>query len=123
MARLLDSNNTERSVGVHTQLGNTMLEIQGDLDIPATPPEKEDEFKRFSTQEGENIVRFGLLSISDDQKLATLFVGRKQRLLGQVQKLETPLGLLKFNKEQGTVEMQDIFQYKIIFKDRPLPIM
>lgn len=96
-----------------------VLEIQGDLEIPLVPHDDE----RFIKHHGTDIVRFGLLSINEEKKTATLFVGRKQRLLGSLVKLDTPLGLLKFDRESGTVEMQDIFTYKIIFKDRPLPIM
>ncbi|EDO18802.1 hypothetical protein Kpol_1028p78 [Vanderwaltozyma polyspora DSM 70294] len=112
---------------VTTPLGNTIVEIQGDLEVPLSRPSDDsasDEIlSRFTQYKGEDIVRFGLLTISPDNKVATLYVGKKQRLLGNVVKLETPLGLLKFDNDSGTVEMQDIFEYKIIFKERPLPIM
>lgn len=115
---LLDSD--QKQVGVTTPMGNMMLEIQGDLEIPSTAQEDDD---RFSKSEGSDIVKFGLLHINPENKMATLFIGKKQRLLGSVVKLDTPLGLLKFNHDSKTVEMQDVFSYKIIFKNRPLPIM
>lgn len=115
-----------QQTAITTSLGNTLLEIQGDLEIPSQPSENnEDENgdKRFAVYRNENIVRFGLLTIGADNKSATLYVGKKQRLLGNIVKLDPPLGLLKFENNTGAVEMQDIFNYKIIFSNRPLPIM
>lgn len=109
----------QKQVGVTTPLGNMMLEIQGDLEIPSTAHDDD----RFTKYEGFDIVKFGLLHINPENKTATLFIGKKQRLLGSVVKLDTPLGMLKFNHDSGTVEMQDVFNYKVIFKNRPLPIM
>lgn len=100
-------------------MGNMMLEIQGDLEIPSTAHDDE----RFSKYEDADIVKFGLLHVNPENKTATLFIGKKQRLIGSLVKLDTPLGLLKFNHDSGTVEMQDVFHYKVIFKNRPLPIM
>lgn len=115
-----------QQTAITTSLGNTLLEIQGDLEIPSQPPENnEDENgdKRFAVYKNENIVRFGLLTIGADNRSATLYVGKKQRLLGNIVKLDPPLGLLKFENNTGAIEMQDIFNYKIIFSNRPLPIM
>lgn len=109
----------QKQASVTTPMGNMMLEIQGDLEIPSSAHADE----RFSEYEASSIVRFGLLHLNMEAKSATLFIGKKQRLLGSVVKLETPLGLLKFNHDTGGVEMQDIFTYKVIFKNRPLPIM
>ncbi|CAR23044.1 Ctf8p [Lachancea thermotolerans CBS 6340] len=112
----------EGKISVYTRLGNTLLEIQGELEHPLEVPQGNTNGK-FTKYRGEDIVRFGLLSVDEDQKRATLFVGEKQRLLGTIVKLETPLGLLKFDHESVSVELQDIIRYKIIFKDRPLPVM
>ncbi|QLG73068.1 hypothetical protein HG535_0E01520 [Zygotorulaspora mrakii] len=109
----------EKCASVMTPMGNMMLEIQGDLDIPSVPGDDD----RFSRYDDIDIVRLGLLHINTDVKTATLFVGKKQRLLGKIVELENPLGLLKFDHENGTVEMQDLFRYKILFSNRPLPVM
>lgn len=114
---LLQSDQHQTSVS--TPLGNMMLEIQGDLEIP----HQWHEDQRFSTKNGNELVRWGLLHLDTSRNNATLFIGRKQRLLGSLIKLDTPLGLIKFNQQDGTVEMQDIFYYKVLFKSRPLPIM
>ncbi|SCU80802.1 LANO_0B01200g1_1 [Lachancea nothofagi CBS 11611] len=112
----------EGNVSVTTPLGNTLLEIQGELEFPLTLPTN-DVNKKFGKFNDEHIVRFGLLQVDEASKKATMLVGEKQRLLGSVVKLETPLGLLKFDQSTGSVDLQDIIRYKIIFKDRPLPIM
>ncbi|CAR26381.1 ZYRO0B08382p [Zygosaccharomyces rouxii] len=114
---LLQSDQLQTSVS--TPLGNMMLEIQGDLEAP----QQWHEDPRFSMDGEHPLVRWGLLHIDTSRNNATLFVGRKQRLLGSLVKLDTPLGLIKFNQQDGTVDMQDIFYYKVLFKSRPLPIM
>lgn len=114
---LLQSDQHQTSVS--TPLGNMMLEIQGDLELPRQWSEDQ----RFTTIDKEQLVRWGLLHIDSSRNNAILFVGRKQRLLGSLVKLDTPLGLIKFNQQDGIVEMQDIFYYKVLFKSRPLPIM
>ncbi|SCU92423.1 LAFA_0F10352g1_1 [Lachancea sp. 'fantastica'] len=110
------------NVTVTTALGNTLLEIQGELEFPRAPPYNDAENK-FSIYNNDDIVRFGLLQVDPDLKKATMFVGEKQRLLGSVVKLDSPLGLLKFDHLTGSIDLQDVIRYKIIFKDRPLPIM
>lgn len=109
----------QRQTSVSTPLGNMMLEIQGDLEIP----HQWHDDARFTMDGDHESVRWGLLHIETARNNATLFVGRKQRLLGLLVKLDTPLGLIKFNQDEGTVEVQDIFYYKVLFKSRPLPIM
>lgn len=114
----------EAPVTISTQVGNIMIEIQGDLQHPTERAEAEtDTEQRFIEQDGKDLVRFGILSYDFESKNATLFIGKKQRLLGKIVKLETPLALLHFKKSDGTVSLDDLIHYKIIFKSRPLPIM
>ncbi|CAI4064149.1 hypothetical protein SKDZ_08G2360 [Saccharomyces kudriavzevii ZP591] len=114
-----------KQVSVITPLGMTMLEIQGELELPkdfaSLAKDDSSHDGRFSVQGGQTIVRFGSLQI--DGERATLFVGKKQRLLGKVTKLDVPMGVMHFNSRDNKVELVDIMKYKIIFKDRPLPIM
>ncbi|EJS43364.1 ctf8p [Saccharomyces arboricola H-6] len=121
--KLTQSQNKQTTV--ITPLGVTMLEIQGDLELPkdfASLAKKDSKHDgRFSEQDGQTIIRFGSLQI--DGERATLFVGKKQRLLGQVTKLDLPMGIMHFNSRDNKVELVDVMKYKIIFKDRPLPIM
>ncbi|KAK5778310.1 Ctf8p PWA37_000443 [Arxiozyma heterogenica] len=102
---------------IMTPLGRTIVEIQGDLEISTNMEVLQD-------QE----IRFGLLDIEENIKdpvlsRVTLYVGQKQRILGKIVSLETPLGLLKFDKINNNVILEDVIQYKILFQDRPLPIM
>lgn len=123
VSQLLDPERKQTTV--LTPFGNTILEIQGDLEIPEMEAGTDllsPEYQ-FNTCKEKDIVRFGLLNVSDDKKHATLYIGKKQRLLGSIVELEKPLGLLKFNADTGTVDLKDILHYKIMFKDRPLPIM
>ena len=73
----------------------------------------------------------------------TLYIGKSQRLLGNVVKLSTPLAVLriplknedemmvdsnndnvnKFKQEEELIKLVDIVKAKVIFKQRPLPIM
>ena len=111
-----DNDNTS-PLTIMTALGRTIIEIQGDLELSTNMEVSQDQD-----------VRFGLLDIEEnieDPALSkvTLYVGQKQRILGKVVPLETPLGLLKFDKINNKVILEDIIRYKILFQDRPLPIM
>ncbi|CDO92205.1 unnamed protein product [Kluyveromyces dobzhanskii CBS 2104] len=109
---------------VITPLGHVMIEIQGDLQHPQKSISPElDTDSRFIQHEGKELVRFGILSYDLHSKNVTLFIGNKQRLVGTIIKVNPPLGLLKFDKTAGTVDLRDVIRYKIIFKNRPLPIM
>ncbi|CAH02118.1 Ctf8p [Kluyveromyces lactis] len=109
---------------VSTSLGHVMIEIQGDLQHPQKSIDPAlDVDSRFIEHEGNGLVRFGILSYDLETKHVTLFIGNKQRLMGSIVKIEPPLGLLKFDKADGTVSLRDVLKYKIIFKNRPLPIM
>jgi len=115
----------EKQTTVITPLGMMMLEIQGELELPkdfASLARRDSPNEgRFSEQDGETLIRFGSLQI--DGERATLFVGKKQRLLGKVTKLDVPMGIMHFNSKDNKVELVDVMKYKVIFKDRPLPIM
>lgn len=120
----LFSRNSNEPTMINTSLGNVMIEIQGDLVYPTTKMDSTiDVDERFIEEEGKELVRFGILSYDPESKNVTLFIGKKQRLLGTMEKLEPPLGILRFNKCDETVMLHDIIRYKILFKNRPLPIM
>ena len=131
ICQLLDP--SEKKTTIPTPFGNVILEIQGDLDIPDISVKHNDDGTieipgldpeyHLNTHKNEEIIRYGLLNLSEDKKLATLYIGKKQRLLGNVVELDTPLGLLKFDSVTQQVDLCDIIKYKILFKDRPLPIM
>lgn len=113
----IETSDNDGPLTIMTALGRTIIEIQGDLEISTNMEGSQDQS-----------VRFGLLDIEENIKdpvlsKVTLYVGQKQRILGKVVSLETPLGLLKFDKTSNKVILEDIIRYKILFQDRPLPIM
>ena len=113
----IETSDNDGPLTIMTALGRTIIEIQGDLEISTNMEGSQDQS-----------VRFGLLDIEENIKdpvlsKVTLYVGQKQRILGKVVSLETPLGLLKFDKINNKVILEDIIRYKILFQDRPLPIM
>lgn len=109
----------EQERTIETPLGRMIVEIQGSLELPS---EIDRDSELYKSVDGHDTIHFGNLSIEDNNK-AILFVGKKQRLLGKVVKLNPPLGLLKFNDNGSNVELLDVIEYKVIFSDRPLPIM
>lgn len=151
-ARVIETTLAERSINCEsrvptlddystimaTPFGFTLIEIQGELNMPKIKPEllNEEESKLFGktkypqllTSKEESplvdIVKFGSLEIEEDMKRATLFIGNSQRLIGNIVKLDKPLGVLKLvENEEENCEIVDIIEMKIIFKQRPLPIM
>ena len=114
----------------HPTLGDILLDIQGDLEIDV-PVNSEDENSGQDPQ--QKVIQFGRLEVEEDGKNCVLYVGTKQRLKGKIVKLEPPLALMKFTEnDQNTqqdgaktknVEIIRIIKQKLVFKDRPLPIM
>ncbi|CAI5759764.1 unnamed protein product [Candida verbasci] len=114
---------------ITTPYGLTLLEIQGELNLPDKVVENNENF--IKVDEIYDAVKFGNLVF--DQKETNkviLFIGNSQRLLGTIEKLNTPLGVLKIpvknddNMEiEEDIKMIDIVKHKLIFKQRPLPIM
>ncbi|CCH61532.1 hypothetical protein TBLA_0E04800 [Henningerozyma blattae CBS 6284] len=117
----------EKLSTIATPLGNTIIEIQGELDIPSLQQLPKDNYlqdSRFSLDSQDNpIVKVGILNIDQDSKQVTMYVGTTQRLLGKIEKLDPPLGLLHFVSETKEYQLKDVFTHKIVFRNRPLPIM
>ncbi|ODV86409.1 hypothetical protein CANARDRAFT_6884 [[Candida] arabinofermentans NRRL YB-2248] len=125
---------------ISTNLGSTILEIQGELNLPQSKPEnltpEEEELfiksrvpKLLNTTDEvvRDAVRFGRLELEPGFKKATLFISNSQRLVGSVEKVDPPLGVLRIVKDDnnGLEECQvvDVISHKVVFRLRPLPIM
>lgn len=124
---------------VATPLGLTLVEIQGELSLPKTKPnhlnEREQELFRKNTVpqllksihslHGDvDTVKFGHLELDTSLNKATLFISTTQRLLGKIEKIDPPLGVLKIQHGPETSsQIIDVINSKVIFKQRPLPIM
>ena len=134
---------------IFTPYGLMLLEIQGELNLPIEFPQgqpKTDEDREYlnnfiTINEIHHAVKFGNLVFDEkDNSKVTLYVGKSQRLLGNVVKLSTPLAVLKIplknedemmidnddnanQQEEELIKLMDIVKAKVIFKQRPLPIM
>lgn len=121
------SNSDGSPLVVSTPNGNVMLEIQGELILPSAKPQgltPEEESKYVAIDGVNHAVKIGRLELNGNK--ATLFIGTSQRLLGDVKKLNPPIGVLRLPndaEDDAKIKMVDIIKHKIIFTGRPLPIM
>ncbi|KAG7663560.1 uncharacterized protein J8A68_002946 [[Candida] subhashii] len=127
---------------ISSPLGLVIIEIQGELNLPTTVPTNNTE----ETQEyiSENFitvdriydaVKFGKIEFDTrDEKKVTLFIGKSQRLIGSIVNLDKPLGVLRVPikreddmeeglEEEDGIKLVDVVRKRMIFKQRPLPIM
>lgn len=108
-----------------------MIEIQGTINHPQTVSEAS-EGSFVKTRDGKDAVRIGELVCSGDK--VELSVGANQKLIGNVVKLDKPLGILKFPKLENPgnisdqhildtlkVDLVEVVRYKLVFKNRPVP--
>ena len=118
---------------LQTPSGLAILELQGSIHTPETPDTaNEDITSNKSTP-------FGRLVFPDYDKNAEsesiswmkrvhLYVGRHQRLTGEVKKLANPMAVIRRRTATQTevskeeLEIADIVYYKIIFSSRPEPV-
>ncbi|KAG7926679.1 hypothetical protein KL925_002964 [Ogataea polymorpha] len=113
---------------VCTKWGSMLLEIQGELNLPPNKPEglNEQEERLFTkfvypdfVADPELLVRdavkFGKLEIENDMKRATLYISTSQRLVGTVETIDPPLGLLKTDIDtSGKCEFVDVIRKKVV---------
>lgn len=112
---------------ISTPDGLALLEIQGTLNLPTKVG---DDHNLISIDDINQLIKFGSIEIENGK--LTLFIGTSQRLIGKVEKIDPPFGLLEFPElEEGSdpgiegakVEMINIIDKKVVFRNRPLPIM
>lgn len=114
---------------VLTPSGLCLLEIQGELDYPDHAPAQVTDDSFITVDEIHDAVKVGRLEYDDkDPSKVVLFVGKSQRLVGSIVDLDVPLGVLRvpLDGQEGAAEpiqMVDIIKKKLIFSERPLPIM
>lgn len=130
---------------ISTPYGLSILEIQGELNLPTSIPTESqlniDQNKEYISNFAKvddiyHAVRFGTLDFdAKDFTKVTLYIGKSQRLLGSIVDLDIPLGVMRIPSkydangnsieecDQEKIKIIDIIKKKIIFKNRPLPIM
>ncbi|KAF3932546.1 hypothetical protein ABW20_dc0103524 [Dactylellina cionopaga] len=113
--------------------GLAILELQGDINFPS--PEDSDSNINFTTV-GNLIFPDATSETTDlkDLKRVWLYIGKHQRLTGEVKVLPKPLGILRKRKQdeddattagKGAVEeleIVEVIKHKIIFSKRPEPV-
>ena len=107
---------------MQTPSGLAILEIQGTINLPAPLPNE------TSTPVGRLVFpeydEKNPASNNESQKTVHLYVGKHQRLTGEVKKLPNPLAVLqkRHNSENEELEIAEIVHYKILFSHRPEPV-
>lgn len=109
---------------ISTEFGLAIIEIQGELNIPEIALD-DNGSNNLKIDDLYTAVQFGKLTVDPaDETKVTLFIGTSQRMLGRMVKIDPPLGVLRLAADnRDEMKMIDVIKKKIIFKDRPLPIM
>ncbi|KAJ5871779.1 uncharacterized protein N7529_004132 [Penicillium soppii] len=119
---------------LQTPSGLALLEIQGTINVPNTSEHDElvststniDPASIFETPIGKLMFPdYSALNPDDTKwmKHAYLYVGRYQRMTGEVKKLLRPIAVLQKHPSEGEeLEVVEIVRYKIFFKSRPEPV-
>ncbi|KAL2861410.1 putative sister chromatid cohesion protein Ctf8 [Aspergillus pseudodeflectus] len=129
---------------LQTPSGLALLELQGTINLPAQdalqpedeptkPPELDTFSATYETPIGKLMFPdYSTQAPTDDtrwMKRAYLYVGKYQRMTGEVKKLPKPLAIIQRRQKDSGVEDTDeeleiveIVKYKLIFKNRPEPV-
>jgi chromosome transmission fidelity protein 8 len=111
---------------LQTPTGLAMVEIQGTINTPQVSIHEDSTTEQPASYIGN--LEFPLYDASkpDDNawmKQVYLYVGKHQRLTGQVKKLPKAIAVLR-RKEPGLEALQitEIIKHKIVFSHRPEPV-
>lgn len=123
---------------LQTPSGLALLELQGTINVPfaenedeADPqasPDSKINAASYETPIGKLMFPDYLPHDPDDtkwMKRAYLYVGRYQRMTGEVKKLLRPIAVLQKragSSEEEELEVVEIVRYKVFFKNRPEPV-
>ena len=119
---------------LHTPSGLALLEIQGTINMPNVELSSDEQ----DNQSGRTSVgRLVFPDYTTDapsgsktwMKRVYLYVGRHQRLTGEVKKLANPVALIRkrlsdevASRDNEELEITDIVYYKVVFSSRPEPV-
>lgn len=123
---------------LQTPSGLALLELQGTINVPTPENEHHDamtdsptltsDSASFETPIGKLMFPDYSPHNPDDTKWmnrAYLYVGRYQRMTGEVKKLPRPIAVLQKRvsaTEAEELEVVEIVRYKVFFKNRPEPV-
>ena len=119
---------------LHTPSGLALLEIQGTINMPNVESSTDEQ----DSKDGRTSVgRLVFPDYTKDDpsgskiwmKRVYLYIGRHQRLTGEVKKLVNPMAMIRkrqvaevVNGENEELEIVDIVYYKVLFSSRPEPV-
>ncbi|KAL8777566.1 MAG: hypothetical protein Q9213_007802 [Squamulea squamosa] len=120
---------------LQTPSGLAILELQGTINIPSTTTESTEASDTSSTATTVGRLVFPDYDPNDPtgstswMKRVHLYVGRHQRLTGEVKKLTNPLGVIRrkplvegaMESSTEQLEIMEIIYYKVLFSNRPEP--
>ncbi|KAL4909061.1 hypothetical protein BDW74DRAFT_174277 [Aspergillus multicolor] len=125
---------------LQTPSGLALLELQGTINLPAPETYEphndtlnfDDPSLTYETPVGKLMFPdYSPQNAKDDtswMKRAYLYVGRYQRMTGEVKKLPKPLAIIRRRQTNGEdaagkqLEIVEIVKYKLMFKNRPEPV-
>lgn len=128
---------------LQTPSGLALLELQGTINLPnqgdsqfgdesSNSPNQNDPSLAYETPVGKLMFPdYSPQAAKDDtrwMKRAYLYVGRYQRMTGEVKKLPNPLAIIQ-RRQPGSsdnageqLEIVEVVKYKLMFKNRPEPV-
>ncbi|KAJ5109029.1 Chromosome transmission fidelity protein 8 [Penicillium angulare] len=126
---------------LQTPSGLAFLELQGTINLPSNESDDGSYNKESYSPKGNTFETpvgklmfpdYSALNPDDTKwmKRAYLYVGRYQRMTGEVKKLPRPIAVLQRRESSGAppnaeveeLEVLEIVRYKILFKNRPEPV-
>jgi chromosome transmission fidelity protein 8 len=118
---------------LQTPSGLALLELQGTIHVPTPTTEEmdlDDAQYKIDTPVGRLVFPYHSASNPSGDtswmKRVHLYIGKHQRMTGEVKKLPKPMGLMrkKAGLEAGQQELEivDIVRHKIVFSTRPEPV-
>jgi hypothetical protein len=111
---------------VQTPSGLAIIEIQGTIHTPPVALEDGDVKDIPDTQVGNLVFPLYNEESADDtawMKMVYLYIGKHQRLTGQVKKLLKAIAVLqRKDDEPDSLQITEIIKYKIVFSQRPEPV-
>ena len=118
---------------LQTPSGLAILELQGTINMPSSAESSSDGQDTSNTCTSVGRIVFPDYSKDDPpdstawMKRVHLYVGRYQRLTGEVKKLNNPMALIRKRSTVGNtdaeeLEIADVVYYKILFSSRPEPV-
>lgn len=107
---------------LHTPSGLALIELQATINIPPNPDP--------DATETTPIGRFVFPPPDSGSTRVWLYIGKHQRMAGEIKKLPTPLGVLRRRErsdggedlEGEELEITEIVRYKVMFASRPEPV-